>query len=41
MLTHSGWEKLGANAQKTRDSYNRGWETVFGNAYRAYAQNLK
>jgi hypothetical protein len=29
VLTHSGWEKLSANAQKARDSYDQGWETVF------------
>jgi uncharacterized protein YndB with AHSA1/START domain len=41
VLTHSGWEKLSANAQKTRDSYNQGWETVFVTAYREYTQNRK
>src|SRR5580658_798938 len=29
VLTHSGWEKLSAGAQKTRDSYDQGWEPVF------------
>jgi uncharacterized protein YndB with AHSA1/START domain len=41
VLTHSGWEKLGASAQKARDSYNQGWEGVFVTAYREYAQNRK
>ena len=38
VLTHSGWEKLGAKAQKARDGYNQGWETVFVTAYREYTQ---
>jgi uncharacterized protein YndB with AHSA1/START domain len=41
VLTHSGWEKLSANAQKARDSYNQGWETVFVAAYREYTQKGK
>jgi uncharacterized protein YndB with AHSA1/START domain len=41
VLIHSGWEKLSANAQKTRDSYNQGWETVFVTAYREYTQKRK
>jgi uncharacterized protein YndB with AHSA1/START domain len=41
VLTHNGWEKLSANARKTRDSYNQGWETVFVTAYREYTQNNK
>ncbi len=32
VLLHSGWEKLNANAQEARDSYNRGWEGVFVSA---------
>jgi uncharacterized protein YndB with AHSA1/START domain len=39
VLTHSGWEKLNAEAQKTRDSYDEGWEPVFTIAYCEYAQN--
>ena len=39
VLTHSGWEKLSANAQKARDSYDQGWETVFATAYCEYSQN--
>jgi uncharacterized protein YndB with AHSA1/START domain len=37
VLIHSGWEKLGDGAQKSRDSYNQGWEGVFVTAYRDYA----
>lgn len=33
VLTHSGWEKLSANAQQARDGYNQGWEGVFMTAY--------
>lgn len=33
VLTHSGWETLGADAQETRDSYNQGWEGVFRGAF--------
>jgi uncharacterized protein YndB with AHSA1/START domain len=39
VLTHSGWERLSANAQETRGRYNQGWEGVFTTAYREYAQN--
>jgi uncharacterized protein YndB with AHSA1/START domain len=41
VLIHSGWEKLGANAQKARDSYQQGWEGVFVAAYHNYIQNRK
>jgi uncharacterized protein YndB with AHSA1/START domain len=41
VLTHSGWERLSVDAQKARDSYNQGWETVFVTAYREYAMNVK
>jgi uncharacterized protein YndB with AHSA1/START domain len=36
VLTHSGWEKLSADAQQARDSYDGGWEGVFVTAYPAY-----
>src|SRR5580658_2512586 len=36
VLTHSGWEKLSANAQQARDSYNQGWEGVFVTVYHEY-----
>jgi uncharacterized protein YndB with AHSA1/START domain len=39
VLTHSGWEKLGANGQKARDSYDQGWEGVFITGYREYTEN--
>jgi uncharacterized protein YndB with AHSA1/START domain len=41
VLAHSGWEKLGANAQQTRDRYNQGWEGVFVTAYHQYTENRK
>jgi len=39
VLTHSGWEKLSAGAQKARDSYDQGWDTVFAAAYCEFSQN--
>jgi uncharacterized protein YndB with AHSA1/START domain len=41
VLTHSGWEKLSANAQQERDSYNQGWEGVFVTAYHDYIRSRK
>ncbi len=41
VLTHSGWERLGTDAQKSRDSYSQGWERVFVTAYRDYIQNKR
>jgi uncharacterized protein YndB with AHSA1/START domain len=41
VLTHSGWEKLSANAQQSRDSYDRGWESVFVTAYGEHILNGK
>ena len=41
VLTHSGWEKLSANAQQARDSYHQGWEGVFVTAYPEYIRNKK
>jgi uncharacterized protein YndB with AHSA1/START domain len=41
VLTHSGWEKLSANAQQARDSYNQGWEGVFVTNYPEYIRNIK
>jgi uncharacterized protein YndB with AHSA1/START domain len=32
-LRHRGWESLGADAAKTRDSYNNGWDSVFAGRY--------
>jgi uncharacterized protein YndB with AHSA1/START domain len=39
VLTHSGWEKLTANARQARDSYSQGWEGVFVTAYPEYIRN--
>ncbi len=41
VLTHSGWDKLGANAQQARDRYNQGWEGVFVTAYHEYIRTRK
>jgi uncharacterized protein YndB with AHSA1/START domain len=41
VLTHSGWEKLSADARQARDSYNQGWEGVFVTAYPEYIRNRK
>jgi uncharacterized protein YndB with AHSA1/START domain len=41
VLTHSGWEKLSANAREARNSYNQGWEGVFVTAYPEYIRNRK
>jgi uncharacterized protein YndB with AHSA1/START domain len=38
-LTHSGWERLSANAQQARDNYNQGWELVFVTAYPEHIGN--
>lgn len=34
-LIHSGWEKLGDEAQKSRDGYDSGWVGVFVKRYAA------
>ena len=39
VLTHSGWEKLHANARQARDNYEQGWEGVFVAAYPEYIGN--
>ena len=36
-LVHTGWEKLGDRAAAARDSYDKGWVTVFEQGYAAYA----
>jgi len=41
VLTHSGWERLSANAKQTRDRYNQGWGGVFVTAYPEYLQSKK
>jgi len=37
-LTHSGWDRMGADAQTMRNGYNQGWESVFGERFANYAQ---
>jgi uncharacterized protein YndB with AHSA1/START domain len=32
-LRHRGWESLGADAAKARDSYDSGWNSVFAGLY--------
>ncbi len=39
VLTHRGWEKLGAIARQTRDNYNQGWEGVFVTKYPEYIRD--
>jgi uncharacterized protein YndB with AHSA1/START domain len=34
-LEHRGWERLGANAERRRGSYNEGWEYILGRYERA------
>ncbi len=41
VLTHRDWEKLGANAQTSRDRYDQGWESVFVTDYRDYATSRR
>lgn len=41
VLTHSGWEILGEDAEKERDGYNEGWEGVFVVAYGEYVRGRK
>jgi uncharacterized protein YndB with AHSA1/START domain len=33
ILRHRGWESLGADAAKARDSYDNGWNSVFAGRY--------
>ena len=35
VLEHAGWEILGDEAEATRNGYDGGWESVFGEAYAA------
>jgi uncharacterized protein YndB with AHSA1/START domain len=37
VLTHSGWERLGEDAELARERYDNGWETVFIKTYGEYA----
>jgi len=41
VLTHTGWESLGENAEKQREGYNQGWEAVFMVSYPAYVRASK
>lgn len=38
-LTHSHWERMGAEGVKLREGYNNGWESVFGQRFADYARN--
>jgi uncharacterized protein YndB with AHSA1/START domain len=40
-LIHRGWEKLPPEKQSQRESYDKGWGSVFGEKYRAYANSLE
>ena len=35
-LSHSGWEKLGAEAEEAWKGYNNGWDTVFSVCFANY-----
>ena len=35
-LVHRGWEALGERAQGARDSYDKGWDKVFGQDFGGY-----
>ena len=37
VVTHSGWERLGAEGAKTRAGYDAGWELVFVQKFGQYA----
>ena len=37
-LRHRGWESLGADADKTRDSYDSGWNSVFTGRYAEFCR---
>jgi uncharacterized protein YndB with AHSA1/START domain len=36
-LRHRNWEALGETSRQTRDSYDSGWDRVFGEHFAAYA----
>ena len=40
-LTHSNWDNLGVDAQKTRDGYNGGWDGVLAAYLNAEGAHLK
>jgi uncharacterized protein YndB with AHSA1/START domain len=37
VLTHSGWERLAEQAAAVRAGYDNGWESVFREVFREYA----
>jgi uncharacterized protein YndB with AHSA1/START domain len=37
-LTHTGWEKLGKDAEAAWSGYNSGWESVFVGSFAGYAR---
>lgn len=39
-LLHRGWEKLGAKAAGTRESYDQGWSAVLGGHYADFCRRL-
>ena len=36
-LTHSGWDRMGADGETMRNGYNMGWDGVFGERFANYA----
>ncbi len=38
-LIHRGWEKLPPDKQGQRESYDKGWASVFGEKYKTYADS--
>jgi uncharacterized protein YndB with AHSA1/START domain len=36
-LTHSGWERMGAEGETMRNGYDMGWEGVFGERFANFA----
>jgi hypothetical protein len=40
-LTHTGWEKLGKDAEAAWSGYDNGWETVFVGSFAGYAGRQK
>ena len=40
-LTHENWERMGAEGEKLRDAYTKGWVTVFEQHFAAYAGRME
>jgi uncharacterized protein YndB with AHSA1/START domain len=36
-LTHSGWDRMGDQAQQMREGYTMGWQSVFGERFGNFA----